>query len=93
MPANTSLTSLALVLGRQLVPVNASICSRTLPAAEAVALSPDAGLLACARGGTVDVYLVHALVAGQSSQPLTTWSLPERAVLRQARPGTRRGCL
>jgi len=71
---------------RDLEPVSHGVCACTLPPAEAVALSPDARLLAVARGGAVHVHLLHALVAGQAPEPLATWRLPEGAALRQARP-------
>ena len=72
-------------LSRELVPVGAEVCCCKLPAAEAVALSADARLLACARGGGMDVYLLQALVDGRSPQPLATWQLPDGAALKQAR--------
>lgn len=65
--------------------MGANVCCCKLPAAEAVALSTDARLLACARGGGVDVYLLHTLVDGRSAQPLATWQLPDGAALKQAR--------
>ncbi len=71
---------------RELEPVGDGVCACTLPPAEAVALSPDARLLAVARGGAVHVHRLHALVAGQAPEPLATWRLPEGAALRQARP-------
>ncbi|KAK9820642.1 hypothetical protein WJX81_004134 [Elliptochloris bilobata] len=69
--------------GKDLMPVGTDVCCCKLPAAEAVALSFDAQLLVCARGGALDVHLLHALIENHSTLPLATWHLPDGAALRQ----------